>query len=225
METLIIDFLLSLPFLPPLAAVPPNLSGPDRTEECCSRRTLKDRLDSSGLLLPSFHTSCFGFCHPCDVCRFYLFWTEEISLPCYWAPVQSVFFYSKRGELAYLTGCLCASTGWSGVLVLVAPALPELWLLPRLTASAGVNEAELIVSLHGSQQLCEFPRDITTTARPAACIFHQPRCFSLLSFCVCASVCLCVVVWVCGCLGVWVFVVSTSHWVLQGVIELQSVVI
>lgn len=42
------------PFLPSLAMAPPNLSGPDRTEECCSRRTLKDRLDSSGLLLPDF---------------------------------------------------------------------------------------------------------------------------------------------------------------------------
>lgn len=35
-EPLIIDFLFSLTLLPPLAAVPPNLSGPDRTERCCS---------------------------------------------------------------------------------------------------------------------------------------------------------------------------------------------
>lgn len=86
--------------------------------------------------------------------------------------------------------------------MLVAPALPEPWLLPRLTASAGVNEAELIVSLHGSQQLCEFPCDIATTARPAACIFHQPRCFSLCPlshFSLPLPPCVCV------------FVVSTSH--------------
>lgn len=49
-EPLIIDFLFSLTFLPPLAAVPPNLSGPDRTERCCGRRALKDRLDCLGLL-------------------------------------------------------------------------------------------------------------------------------------------------------------------------------
>lgn len=52
-ETLIIDFLFSLTFLPPLAAAPPNLSGPDRTARRCSRRALKDRLDCLGLL-PDF---------------------------------------------------------------------------------------------------------------------------------------------------------------------------
>lgn len=41
-ETVIIDLLSSLCFLARLAAEPPNLSGPDRTERRCGGRPLKD---------------------------------------------------------------------------------------------------------------------------------------------------------------------------------------
>lgn len=56
------------------------------------------------------------------------------------------------------------------------------------------------LSLHGSQQLCEFPSDIAATAKPASCIFYHAQCVSVcpLSFSslfASVSFCFCVCVW------------------------------
>lgn len=63
------------------------------------------------------------------------------------------------------------------------------------------------LSLHGSQQLCEFPGDIAVTTKPASCIFYQSQCVSVcclslfLSVCAADSRCVCV----------YVFIISSSH--------------
>lgn len=72
------------------------------------------------------------------------------------------------------------------------------------------------LSLHGSQQLCEFPGDIAVTTKPASCIFYQSQCVSVCSLSLFLSVC--AADSRCVCLCVYYFLSS-----FPGVIGLKSV--
>lgn len=159
------------------------------TEQCCSRRALKDRLDCLGILIPHFlFFILLGQCALFSVPRWYclstsvtcncncfcsaLLQTNTIGSATVYLLCALVRNVVKTMMCVGVFVCLCvflclgggsASSVWVLVITVLHCLCRSQWSWTHC------------LSLHGSQQLCEFPSDIAAPAKPASCIFYHTQ--------------------------------------------------